>query len=150
MTKTELTLAAADAEDLEIISARLQDAVARVKDLVWLPKTRRFAALFNRFKWETAEKKRGKGDNVRVRAGLHFDGVLSVKSFRLNRGEPEAVMSLLAIAFTPKAADDPAGTIELVFAGGGAIKLEVECIDAELTDVSGEWAARGRPSHEET
>ena len=149
MTAPELTLAAADAEDLEIISARLQDAVALVKDLVWLPKSRRFAALFNRFKWETADEKKGRGDNLRVRAGLHFDGVLSVKSFRLKRGDPDAVLSLLAITFTPKAADDPAGTIELVFAGGGAVRLEVECIDAGLTDVSGEWAARGRPAHDE-
>jgi hypothetical protein len=148
MTVTELTLAAADAEDLEIISARLQDAVGQVKDLVWLPKSRRFAALLNRFKWETAERRRGRGDNLRVRAGLHFDDVLSVKSTRLKRGDPEAVFELLAITFAAKAADDPAGTIELVLAGGGAIKLEVECIDAELTDVSGEWAALDRPSHQ--
>jgi hypothetical protein len=148
MTPTELTLAAADAEDLEIISARLQDAVGQVKDLVWLPKQRRFAALVNRFKWETAERKRGRGDNLRVRTGLHFDAVLSVQSTRLKQGDPDAVFSLLAITFTPKAADDPAGTVELLLAGGGAIKLEVECIDAELTDVSGEWAALGRPSHQ--
>jgi hypothetical protein len=148
MTVPELTLAAADAEDLEIISARLQDAVGQVKDLVWLPKSRRFAALLNRFKWETAERKRGRGDNLRVRAGLHFDDVLSVKSYRLKRGDPEAVFELLAIIFTPKGDDDPAGTIELVLAGDGAIKLEVECIDAEMTDVSGEWAALDRPSHQ--
>jgi hypothetical protein len=73
--------------------------------------------------------------------------VRSVKSSRLKRGDPEAVFSLLAITFTPKSADDPAGTIELILAGGGAIKLEVECIAAELTDVSGEWAALERPSH---
>ncbi len=148
MTVPELTLAAADAEDLEIISARLQDAVGQVKDLVWLPKSRRFAALLNRFKWETAERKRGRGDNLRVRAGLHFDDVLSVKSYRLKRGDPEGVFELLAIIFTPKSDDDPAGTIELVLAGDGAIKLEVECIAAEMTDVSGEWAALDRPSHQ--
>ncbi|MBU6474057.1 MAG: DUF2948 family protein, partial [Alphaproteobacteria bacterium] len=34
------------------------------------------------------------------------------------------------------------------FAGGGALKLEVECIEAELADISGEWAALGRPAHE--
>ena len=54
--KPGLTIAAEDADDLEIISAQLQDAVARVKDLVYLPKSRRFAAVFNRFKWEDAEK----------------------------------------------------------------------------------------------
>jgi len=145
MKQTDVTLAAEDAEDLEIVSARLQDAVAHLKDLAWLPKTRRFAALFNRFKWEDKRKRA----DLRVRALLHFDDVLSVKSKGLKRGAPDAVVSLLAIRFTPKSADDPAGTVELVFAGGGTIRLEVECLSAGLTDVGGEWAARGRPDHEE-
>jgi hypothetical protein len=141
-----LTLAAEDAADLEVISARLQDAVAQMKDLVYLPKRRRFAALFNRFQWETDAKK---GD-LRVRAGLHFDGVLSVKSHKLKMGAPEAVVALLAIRFTPNGGEDPGGIVELTFAGGGALKLEVEVIDAGLTDVSGVWAARGRPEHDES
>jgi hypothetical protein len=132
-------LTAEDAEDLAILSARLQDAVAKLGDLVYLPKKRRFAALFNRFKWED-----GKGD-LRVRAGLYFDGVLSAKSKNLKRGAPEAVVSLLAIRFTPK--EEGAGTVELVFAGGGVIVLEVECLEAGLSDVSGAWAALGRPAH---
>ena len=98
MKTPELTLAAEDAEDLEIISARLQDAVAPLKELVWLPRKRRFAALLNRFKWE--EKHRGA--DLRVRSLLHFDGVLSVKSKGLKHGAPDAVVSLLAIRFTPK------------------------------------------------
>ncbi|MEJ1970529.1 MAG: DUF2948 family protein [Rhizomicrobium sp.] len=143
---TGLTLAAEDAADLEVISARLQDAVAQMKDLVYLPRKRRFAAMFNRFQWEADQKK---GD-LRVRSGLHFDGVLAVKSSKLKRGAPEAVVSLLAIRFTPKGAEDPGGTVELVFAGGGAVRLEVEAIDAGLTDLAGPWAAMGRPEHEET
>jgi hypothetical protein len=142
---TGMTLAAEDAVDLEVISARLQDAVAKMQDLVYLPRRRRFAALFNRFQWEADARK---GD-LRVRSGLHFDGVLSVKSQNLKRGAPEAVLSLLAITFTPKGGEDPGGTIALTFAGGGAIKLEVEAIDAGLTDVSGAWAALGRPEHED-
>jgi hypothetical protein len=143
MSARDPILAAVDDEDLQVISARLQDAVARLGDLVYLPKQRRFAALFNRFKWES-----GKRVNLRVRSGLHFDGVLSVKSRNLKRGAPNAVVSLLAVRFAPKAEDDPSGTVELVFAGGGAMMLEVECLDAGLADVSGEWAARGRPEHE--
>jgi hypothetical protein len=145
MKKPELTLAAEDAEDLEIISARLQDAVAPLKELVWLPQKRRFAALFNRFKWEDERR----NANLRIRSLLHFDDVLSVKSKKIKMGAPDAVVSLLAIEFTAKEAGDPGGTIELLFSGGGAIKLEVECIDAGLTDVSREWAARGRPAHNE-
>lgn len=142
MTKHTI-IAAEDTEDLQVISAQLQDAVARVGDFVWLPKKRRFAALFNRFKWEE-----GNGRDLRVRAGLHFDGVLSVQSQNIQRGDLDAVVSLLAIEFTPKGPDDCAGVIELLFAGGGAIKLEVECIDAALSDVSAPWAARGRPEHQ--
>lgn len=135
------TLTAEDAEDLEVFSARLQDAVARVKDLVWLPKAHRFAALFNRYKWEDGRHA------LRVRSGLHFENVQSAKSQNI-RHDAEAVLSLLAIRFTPRAAEDPSGTVELVFSGGGEIRLEVECIEATLSDVSGEWAARGRPAHE--
>jgi len=144
MTTPRVVLAAEDAEDLETISARLQDAVAQVKDLVYLPKSRRFAGLFNRFKWESV----GGHGGTRVRAGLHIEGVLSAKAFRLRTDNPDAVASLLAIRFQPKGADDPGGIIELVFSGGGILKLEVECVDAELADLSGEWLARGRPVHE--
>lgn len=138
-------LAAEDADDLKVISAWLQDAVGQVGDLVWLPKARRFAALFNRFKWEAPNAR----ENLRVRSGLHFDSVLSVKSQNIMRGDKRAILSLLAIEFKPTGGEDPGGEIELVFAGGGSIKLAVECIDAGLADVSGEWAAIARPDHED-
>ena len=147
MTSKELTLAAEDAEDLEIISARLQDAVAQVKDLVWLPKSRRFAGLFNRFKWEEAVEKRGRA-GLRVKSRLYFDDVRAVKSHKLRRDVPDGVLSLLAIRFAPNGEGDPSGIVELVFAGGALIRIDVENINAGLTDVSGDWAARGRPDHE--
>lgn len=148
MASTHLTLAAEDEEDLQVMSARLQDAVAQVRDLVWLPRNGRFAALFNRFKWEEAERKAGKGNDVRVRAGLHFDRVRAVKSANINRANPQGVVALLAMRFIAAGEDDPAGVVELLFAGGGTIRLDVECIDAGLSDISGEWAARGRPLHD--
>lgn len=142
MTTTGPILAAQDAEDLEVISARLQDAVAKVGDLKYLPKKRRFVAVVNRFQWENGSK-----GNLRIRTGLHFDGVLAVKSKNIKLGAPGAVLSLLAIKFTPAGADDPSGKVELTFSGGGVIALEVECLDAALADLTGPWAARGRPNH---
>jgi hypothetical protein len=141
MKAKDVTLAAEDVEDLEVISARLQDAVAQVKDLVYLPRARRFAGLFNRFRWEAK-------DDTRIRSGLHFDGVTACRAQNLRRDRPDAVVSLLAIRFTPRGAEDPGGEIDLLFSGGGALKLEVECIDARLSDISGEWAALRRPRHE--
>ena len=136
-----LSLAAKDAEDLEILSARLQDAVGKLKDFVYLPKKRRFAAMLNRFRWE---EKSGQ----RVRAGLYFDSVRAVQSQNIKLGASDAVVSLLAIRFTPDGPDDPAGMVELVFAGGGAIRLTVECIEAELADLTGPWPARATPAHD--
>jgi Protein of unknown function (DUF2948) len=138
---SRLKLAAADAEDLEILSARLQDAVVKLKNFVWLPQKRRFAAVVNRLAWEG-------GGKTRVRAGLHFDGVLKVQSSKVKLGAGEAVVSVLAATFTPNGNEDPGGVIEIVLAGGGALRLTVECIDAELADMSCPWAARGTPDHE--
>jgi len=138
-----LRLTAADAEDLQMLSARVQDAAGKLKDFVWLPKQRRFVAVLNRFRWEDS-----KGPGTRVRAALRFDGVSKVQSSHVKRGAPDAVVSLLTIRFIPEGAGDPAGVIELVLAGGGAFRLEVECIDAELADLTGPWAARARPDHE--
>jgi hypothetical protein len=143
---TRLRLAAADAEDLQILSARLQDAVLKLKDVSWQPKKRRFAAVVNRLKWE-------EGGKTRVRAGLHFDSVLAVQSHKVKLGAEEAVIDLLAVTFTPNGPKeneegDPGGVVELVLAGGGAIRLTVECIEAELADMSQPWAAIGTPDHE--
>lgn len=139
-----IKLKAADAEDLEIISARVQDAVGRLKDFVWLPRERRFAMLLNRFRWEEP-----RGNGTRVQAALRFDGVSNVQSQYIKRGAPDAIISVLAIHFTPTGADDPGGMIELTLAGGGAFRLTVECVEAELTDLTRPWAARGKPSHED-
>ena len=138
---SRLKLAAADAEDLQILSARLQDAVGQLKNFIWLPKKRRFAAVVNRLQWEA-------GGKTRVRAGLHFDGVLKVQSHKVKLGAGDAVVSLLALRFEPTGSEDPGGAIEIVLAGGGAIRLTVECIDAELSDMTDAWAARGKPDHE--
>jgi Protein of unknown function (DUF2948) len=140
---TGLRLLAEDAEDLKILSAHLQDAVLRVGDIVYLPKHRRFAALLSRYCWGDDC---GKGNSgVRVRAGLHFDDVLRVQSQNVRQDDPEALVSLLAIDFTPGA--DGGGTVDLILAGGGCIKLQVECVDATLRDLSEPRPAVARPAH---
>ena len=79
-------------------------------------------------------------------AALTFDRVLSVQTSRIRRDRPEAVLELLAIAFEPGEA--PAGSVTLHFAGGGAIRLSVECIEAHLADLGTAWATRLKPSHD--
>ena len=140
-----LKLVAFDEEDLAVISACVQDAVLKVGDLVYLPKERRFALGMNRFIWEKAADGSRK-DYERRRAALTFDRVLSVKTSNIRRDRPDAVLDLLAVSFEPT--DAPAGVITIVFAGGGAVRLEVEVIETRLADLGAAWATRARPSHD--
>jgi hypothetical protein len=137
-----LKLIAEDEEDLSVISAHVQDAVMRVGDIAYLKKTRRFAAFLNRYCWEGCPDA---GIGNRTRSGLHFNNVLSVKSINVRQDDPDALVELLALRYQP--GSDGAGTIDLLLAGGGLIRLEVEAIDAALRDVSSPWKARSRPAH---
>ena len=139
-----LKLVALDAEDLNVVSAHVQDAVTKVGELEFLPRVRRFVVPMNRFVWE---KKSGffRQNNERRRAVLHFDRVLGAKTSGISRGRPDDVLSLLAISFVPL--DPPAGLVELIFSGGGTIMLDVECIEARLADIGGAWQAMSRPIH---
>lgn len=139
-----LRLAAVDAEDLAVISAYVQDAVLKVGDLVYLPKEHRFALAMNRFTWEKADGRRR--DYERHRAALTFDRVLSVKTTGIDRARPDAVLELLTVSFAET--DPPAGHLTLVFAGGAAVQLEIEVIEARLADLGPAWATRARPAHE--
>ena len=150
-----LRLRAIDPLDLSVVAAHLQDALAQVGDMAYEPQKRRFALMFNRFMWEDVENGRGKAAKAdeqapyrRVRAALHFDGVLRVQTQGLKLAARDAVAELLTLVFEP--ANEPAGIIRLTFAGGAAIKLEVECLDAWLTDVSAPWPTKHRPGHGES
>ena len=68
-----LRLTARDADDLNVISAQMQDAVLRFADLDFNAKKRRFTLVANRFAWDDAQAK------TRRRTGLHFDFVKSVQ-----------------------------------------------------------------------
>lgn len=131
-----LRLLAEDADDLYIISAALQDAILRPVDIVWEPSSRRVTLKLSRFCWECG--------GTRVMAAMQFGDVTAVKSRRLPR-LPESALELLAMDFAPDEA--PGGRVILMFAGGGDLRIDVECLDAVLTDLSERWPARLAPTH---
>lgn len=148
-----LRLRAIDQLDLSVIAAHLQDAVAKVGDMGFDPKRRRFAILFNRFMWEDVQDDLGTGPKAdrdapyrRVRSAVHFEGVLRVQSSGMRLSEKEAVAGLLTLKFEPR--DEPGGIMSLTFAGGAALRLEVECLDAWLSDISAPWSTLRRPDHD--
>lgn len=140
-----LKLIALDEEDLKIVSAHVQDAVMKVGDLDFISASRQFVVPMYRFAWEKdATEKTPQPE--RRNSVLHFDRVLTAKLAGISRNKRDEVLSLLAITYTVR--DAPAGAVDLLFAGGGAIRLEVECIEARLVDLGGAWEASSRPAHE--
>ena len=140
-----LKLRALDAEDLAILSAHLQDAVAKVGDLVYRPAEGRFLGVVNRFAWEGGEAKAGAHE--RRRAAFHFDRVSNVRAQGLDRSQPDTIVSLLAIRFEPAGADEPGGAIDLLFSGAATVRLTVECIEAQVADLGAAWQAAAKPDH---
>ena len=135
----ELRLLAADVADLAIISAALQDAVAKIGDIAFDAGARSLTLALNRYRWEA-------GRPERVRAALQFGGVLSVQTRKIRRDRPDAVLSLLSVGF--EAGGPPGGVIDLTFAGGGDLRIQVECLDVVMADISAPWPTPREPRHE--
>jgi hypothetical protein len=136
-----LKLVALDAEDLAVVSAHLQDALLRVGDILYLPSERRFVVQTRRFDWETPDTPQ------RRLTCLHFEQVTGVRVRGIEQGNKDAVLNLLAISFVER--DAPSGTATLIFAEGGAIQVDVECIEMQMKDLGPVWAAESCPSHDE-
>ena len=139
--KDPLKLAVLDADDLAVVSAHLQDAVAKVGDMAYLPKEKRFAMLVNRFDWTAA----GEGAALRRRAGIHFERVLGARTRGFNPHDRETILNLLAVEFEEH--DVPSGLVTLYFSGEAAIELEVECLEMAMSDLGPAWSARHQPRH---
>lgn len=144
-----LNLGALDAEDLQVISALVQDAVFPVTEMTWRAKERRFAILLNRFRWEdreNAEKRRR--DVERVQSLLLVENVLSVASQGVDRSDKDMILSALALDF--EAGEDVNGAVTLTLAGDGAIRLSVEALEVSLKDVTRPYVAPSKqvPDHD--
>lgn len=145
-----LRLVAADPDDLSVIAALVQDAVMPAAEMSWDPAQRRFAVLLNRFRWEDrAAAEIGKRRYERVQTVLAFDDVAAVASQGIDRKDADTVLSLMTLSFN--ASDAPAGHVELTFAGDGAVRLSVDCLNATLKDVTRPYIAPSgqAPHHSE-
>ena len=110
----------------------------RIGDLAYLPREKRFAAVVNRFDWAS-------GQMARRRAALRFERVLKAQVHGIDLAAKDTVLSLLAIQFA--GGEEPAGQVTLIFSGQAAIRLQVECIEAEMKDLGAAWETKSKPEH---
>lgn len=139
-----LKFVALDEEDLEVVSTHLQDAVVKSAEVLWRPQEHRLVLALNRFDWESAVQD-GRPQYRRRRAALRFERVQSCKARGLTPQQPDEVLNLLSVEFSET--DSPAGVVTLNFSGGAAIRLEVECLEAELADLGPTWTTATCPAH---
>lgn len=132
-----------DEEDLEVVSAHVQDAVLKVVDVLWRPQEKRVVMALNRFDWEAVQN--GDPEFRRRRAALRFERVLSCKCRHVDPAGRDAILNLLAVNFSEGNA--PSGVVTLTFSGGAEMRLDVECLEAELADLGPAWSACACPAH---
>jgi hypothetical protein len=126
-----LKLIALDADDLAVISAHVQDARVQVADIIWRQDEKRLVIGMNRLDWE--QTLAGESAPRRLVAALRFDRVLACKSRNIDPVASEAAFDLVGIEFCP--GKEPGGSALLLFSHGGALRLDVECLECELTDL---------------
>ncbi len=160
MADERLKLSACDADDLAVIAACTQDALAPIGEIAFLPAERRFVLALNRFRWDRldaaklAARDGGRqradaafleaGDKgpayERVHSGLRFENVTAARTKGIDLRDRERILELLTIQAEP-------GAVSLVFAGGALVRLEITELRCYLEDFSDAWPTRWRPRH---
>jgi hypothetical protein len=164
MADERLKLSARDADDLAVIAACTQDALAPIGEMAFMPAERRFVLALNRFRWDRLDAAKlaardgdrqtpgQRGDATfldagdkgpayeRVHSGLRFENVIAVRTKGIDLRDRERILELLTIQAEP-------GAVLLVFAGGAVIRLEVSEMRCYLEDFSDAWPTRWRPRH---
>jgi DUF2948 family protein len=164
MADERLKLSARDADDLAVIAACTQDALAPIGEMAFMPTERRFVLALNRFRWDRLDAAKlaardggrptsgHRGDATfldagdkgpayeRVHSGLRFENVIAVRTKGIDLRDRERILELLTIQAEP-------GAVSLLFAGGAVIRLEVSEMRCYLEDFSDAWPTRWRPRH---
>ena len=142
--KGNLKLIVRNQEDLKVISAYSQDSIVAIKDITFLKKNRIFIMILNRFMWEDIEKGINR-QSKRIRCALKFEGILKVKSKKINQKNKNKRLECLAIEYN-KILGENFG-IKIFFSGGSIITLISESIEVVMHDLGKPWNVKYIPKH---
>ena len=142
--KNNLKLIGKKPEDLKVISAYTQDSIVAIKDMIFLKKNRIFVMIVNRFMWEDVEKGIYR-QNKRIRCAIKFEGILKVKSKKINQKNKNKRLECLAIECNEILGKN----YEIIFflSGGGIITLIAEFIEVLMRDLGVSWNVKHFPKH---
>ena len=144
MEAKNLKLIAKTEEDLRVVSAHLQDAIANVSDVANLKKNKIFLMQLNRFMWEDVEKGVFR-KNKRIRTILKFENVIKAHSKNINQSKGNKFLDFLTIETNQMI--DNNYEMKIVFAGDSIIKIIAEVIEVTLDDQGDAWDTKNIPKH---
>lgn len=138
MTSDLLKLKARDNEDVEVLSAILQDAIVPVCDIAYEPQNKLLIMAPQRLCWEDPQSK----SLSRICCAVHIHGVESAETMGLDLNEGSRMLDLLALLFED-------GALTFIFAGNAKIRLQLNAWWIALEDFGDAWPTACQPSHEE-
>ena len=142
--KVNLKLIVRNRDDLKVISAYSQDSIVAIKDITFLKKNRIFVMIINRFMWEDIERGINR-QSKRIRCALKFEGILKVKSKKINQKNKNKRLECLAIKCNQILNKNY--EINFLFAGGSVITLISESIEVAMNDLGESWNVKYIPKH---
>ena len=134
-----LKLHAQSSDDIEMLSALLQDALIAGADMVFDKAENTFMLVANRYCWELQDA----GQQMRCMCGVKFGTIGAVRTRGMTLDKTQ-FYNLLAIEY-----DKAAQHIMLVFSGGVGIQLEVSSIMIVVRDLAEPHPSFARPDHSE-
>ena len=132
-----MRLNAIDTDELKIISTVLKDGLIEVNDVKYLPSIRSFVAMITRFMWEEQAINK---INLRTKAVLFFEEVLSVTSKNIDQTDKKNVLELLDLNYYTNKNKNL--EIELLFKNDATIKIETELVKCKLEDRGEPWSVK--------
>ncbi|MDP9126908.1 MAG: DUF2948 family protein [Pseudomonadota bacterium] len=145
MTDKLLKLKAKATEDVQVISAVLQDAIAPVCDMLYRPEDRNFIMVVHRLRHESA----GEICPERICCAVNLRGVEAVQTYGIDLTKRSDMLDLLAIM-------PDADGLQFIFAGGAKLRLQLDKETGSrqawsmiVEDFGGAWPASCTPCHEE-
>ncbi|MEC7143658.1 MAG: DUF2948 family protein [Pseudomonadota bacterium] len=144
MSIKNLKLIARTEEDLKVVAAHLQDAIANVSDIANLKKNKIFLMQLNRFMWEDVEKGVFR-KNKRIRTILKFENVVKVHSKNITQSKKDKFLDFLTIE--SNLMPDNNYEMKIVFAGDSILKVITEVIEVTLDDQGDAWETKNMPKH---
>ncbi len=151
MSQPLLKLLAQDEQDVQVIAAVLQDAIAPVSEMAFRAEDKNFVMIVHRFRWDcvpsspdgfVAPKSEEGCDCVfeRIACALDVEGVESVQYQGFNQESPGTMLELLTI-------EVDGDFLQMIFAGGAKMRLKLANWRLKVVDFGESWPTTHRPRH---